>query len=71
MNVLCGTSSVGFAPTDPIASTYNQNVIATVVYGDESRAAGQTYDEGTCETFGVSISPLITYTPQREKDEPY
>lgn len=40
MNVLCGYSGAG-----PLS---NPNVIAAVVYGDETRTAGASYDLGSC-----------------------
>lgn len=47
MNVICGYTGAG-----PLS---NPNVIAAVVYGDETRTAGASYDLGTCT--GVGIHP--------------
>lgn len=48
LNSLCGASATGQDPSDPLDSTYSAQIIATVVYGEETYLAGQPYDMGTC-----------------------
>lgn len=52
MNTLCGRSVANSYPygTASIPSTYAKNIIATIIYGDETRVAGQPYNYGTCTT---------------------
>lgn len=45
MNTLCGGPS-----RNPYNSAYSPIIIATVVYGDETRVPNQPYDLGTCTT---------------------
>lgn len=42
MNVLC----------QPLDTTTYSNIVANVVYGDETRTAGAVYDKGTCTGVG-------------------
>lgn len=48
MNVICGGSSPWTTPAAPLAASYAKNIIAVILYGEETRAAGQSYDFGGC-----------------------
>ncbi|KLU82169.1 hypothetical protein MAPG_01245 [Magnaporthiopsis poae ATCC 64411] len=46
-DLVCGTSSLGFPPTPVLDSRYEKNVVAIVLYGDPTRAVGQSWNAGT------------------------
>lgn len=52
MNTLCGGS--GKATNAALSPRYTHNIIATIVYGDETFVAKQSYDQGTCTMDAVS-----------------
>lgn len=58
MEALCGTSSVGLWPVEAIDSTYANNVIAVINYGDETNGLGQPWNVGNC-TVGTGLYPRL------------
>ncbi|KAL8408623.1 hypothetical protein RB594_007171 [Gaeumannomyces avenae] len=46
-DVICGTSSEGFPSTPKFDSRYEKNIVAIVLYGDPTRAVGQSWNAGT------------------------
>lgn len=50
MNVLCGAVAPFHTPTTALASSYASNIIAVILYGQETRVAGQSFDLGTCDS---------------------
>jgi hypothetical protein len=48
MNTLCGGSSPWTTPSSSFASAYVDNVIAVILYGEETYANGQPYNVGAC-----------------------
>lgn len=53
-NTICG-GATPFAISSPAPTTYLNNVIAVIYYGEETRNAGLSYDLGGCET-GAPVS---------------
>lgn len=49
MNTLCGRSAVGEKVGSGLPARYRRKILATVVYGDETRIPHQSYDRGTCK----------------------
>ena len=57
MDTLCGNSEGIGPPTQPISSSYTNNIFAMVSYGEESWRTGQSYDaqnSATCPNDAVS-----------------
>lgn len=51
MNALCGGNYYPFSNAAPaLAASYANNIIAVILYGQETRVAGQSYDLGTCNS---------------------
>lgn len=46
-DLICGTSSEGFPSTPKFDSRYEKNIVAIVLYGDPTRAVGQSWNAGT------------------------
>ncbi|TLS29192.1 hypothetical protein PpBr36_00048 [Pyricularia pennisetigena] len=46
-DLVCGASSLPIVRSKPINSNYNKNIIATLLFGDPTRAANQSFDVGT------------------------
>lgn len=56
LNTLCGRSHIGAPYSPPISSAYAPYIIATIVYGDETRIPNQPYNLGTCIN-GEGVDP--------------
>lgn len=58
MDTLCGaTANIG-PMTPAIDQKYSNNIIASVLYGEETFRANQVYDRGTCRRDAV-IPPVM------------
>jgi len=49
-NTICGGSSPWTGPATSQAASYADNVIAVILYGEETRAAGQAWNLGSCQS---------------------
>lgn len=47
VDTLCG-GTAPWAATSPLDSSYSDSILATILYGEETRVANQSYNEGTC-----------------------
>jgi len=48
MNTLCGAASPWPTQTGPLASSYAQHIIAVILYGEETRMGGSSFNIGSC-----------------------
>lgn len=49
-DTICGASSLGMIETEDLSAGYNANIIATILFGDPTRAGNQTFNVGTITT---------------------
>lgn len=59
MDVLCGTSSAGFAATDPLSADVAGQISAVVVMGEPTFVPGEPYTVGDAADGSVSLRELV------------
>jgi len=59
MNALCGAASPWPTQTGPLASSYAQHIIAVILYGEETRMGGSSFNIGSC-TSNAPVSECWT-----------